>query len=150
MVEYTGTMMEDNNYKAADDNGIEMDGFQFQTSLTSMVTRHNIEDNRGGSMSTLGREDGDIGGANARLLELYLLCERATEEDMDTWEDVRQWLRMHTTAEAREAAMMTGEGQATPLFLACRNCAPTDIIEVLVGVAPRTVEMENNLGYMPI
>ena len=89
------------------------------------------------------------------LLELYILCEKAyfddtDEQNDDCWEEVRSWLRSHSITQAREAAMITGENNVTPLYLACRNNAPIDIIEVLVGVAPKTVEMDNANGWLPM
>mmetsp|Transcript_22550 Transcript_22550/g.21673 ORF Transcript_22550/g.21673 Transcript_22550/m.21673 type:complete len:838 (-) Transcript_22550:162-2675(-) len=116
----------------------------FGNSLLSMIPNEGASNKRQSIVSL------DDTAMDARILELFFLCERATDDDLDTWEDVRQWLRTHTTAEAREAAMSTGEDNATPLYLACRKCAPVDIIEVLVGVAPSAVEMANNLGWLPM
>lgn len=139
------------NFESMDSTGnLSLD--VYGNSLTSMVAAGYDEDdgmNNGTWVSNSQRDLMDT-TENAVLLELFFLCERASGEDVDSWDDVRQWLRDHTTAEAREAAMMTGDDNATPLYLACRKCAPVDIIEVLIGVAPQTAQMANNLGWLPM
>ena len=139
------------NFERMDSTGnleLDLNG----NSMTNMVpTGYDEDDGRNnGNWVSNSQQDLMDTTENAVLLELFFLCERASGEDMESWDDVRQWLRDHTTAEAREAAIMTGDDNATPLFLACSKCAPVDIIEVLVGVAPQTAQTANNLGWLPM
>jgi len=142
------TAMNVNNMDSTGD--IETDGYG--NSLTSMLARGRVEDEGKNEENWITTSQGDIvdTNENAVVLELFFLCERASEEDLESWGDVRQWLREHTTSEAREAAMMTGDDNATSLYLACRKCAPVDIVEVLIGIAPQTARMANNLGWLPM
>mmetsp|Transcript_1396 Transcript_1396/g.2001 ORF Transcript_1396/g.2001 Transcript_1396/m.2001 type:complete len:776 (-) Transcript_1396:107-2434(-) len=79
---------------------------------------------------------------------LHRLCDAANDEE--SWEEVRQWLRTHTTQEIEEGAQKQGEFQTTALHLACRNCPPIDIIENLLNAAPDIVRWADSFGWLPL
>jgi hypothetical protein len=93
-----------------------------------------------------------IGGSiyDNDLRQLHALCEAAQEDDEESWERVRHWFRSHTEGQAREAAMLLGEYETTPLHVACRNCPPYDVIESIITAAPNTTMMVDTFGWLPL
>ncbi len=84
------------------------------------------------------------------LAELQLLCDAASESDLNSWEKIRRWLRNHSADDARSAAERRGDYETTPLHLACRNCPPLDIVNMLLTASPRTVELADSFGWLPL
>ena len=84
------------------------------------------------------------------LSELQVLCDSASSEDPSTWEAIRRWLRNHSADDARAAAERRGDYETTPLHLACRNCPPLDIVNMLLTASPRTVELADSFGWLPL
>ena len=84
------------------------------------------------------------------LAELQLLCDGATSDDMSSWEKIRRWLRNHSVDDARAAAERRGDYETTPLHLACRNCPPLDIVNMLLTASPKTVELADSFGWLPL
>ena len=84
------------------------------------------------------------------LAELQILCDAATSEDISSWEKIRRWLRNHSVDDARAAAERRGDYETTPLHLACRNCPPLDIVNMLLTASPRTVELADSFGWLPL
>ena len=84
------------------------------------------------------------------LSELQLLCDSASSDDPSTWEAIRRWLRNHSADDARAAAERRGDYETTPLHLACRNCPPLDIVNMLLTASPRTVELADSFGWLPL
>lgn len=73
------------------------------------------------------------------------------QEDADlSWEPVREWLRTHSADEVRAAAQQRGDSAMTALHLACRNVAPSDIIDVLLSIAIDTAQWQDSFGWLPI
>ena len=95
--------------------------------------------------------DGDVSTLHDReLAELQLLCDAATSDDMSSWEKIRRWLRNHSADDARAAAERRGDYETTPLHLACRNCPPLDIVNMLLTASPKTVELADSFGWLPL
>ena len=84
------------------------------------------------------------------LSELQLLCDAASESDPSSWEKIRRWLRNHSADDARAAAERRGDYETTPLHLACRNGPPLDIVNMLLTASPRTVELADSFGWLPL
>lgn len=84
------------------------------------------------------------------LAELQLLCDAASESDPTSWEKIRRWLRNHSADDARHAAERRGDYETTPLHLACRNCPPLDIVNMLLTASPKTVELADSFGWLPL
>jgi len=84
------------------------------------------------------------------LSELQVLCDSASSDDPSTWEAIRRWLRNHSADDARAAAERRGDYETTPLHLACRNCPPLDIVNMLLTASPRTVELADSFGWLPL
>ena len=84
------------------------------------------------------------------LSELQVLCDSASADDPSTWEAIRRWLRNHSADDARAAAERRGDYETTPLHLACRNCPPSDIVQMLLTASPRTVELADSFGWLPL
>mmetsp|Transcript_50526 Transcript_50526/g.152217 ORF Transcript_50526/g.152217 Transcript_50526/m.152217 type:complete len:851 (-) Transcript_50526:98-2650(-) len=94
---------------------------------------------------------GDADAARMRdIASLHILCETATEDDPASWDAVRNWLRSHGADAARQGAERLGEYNTTPLHLACRNCPPVDVVDVLLSAAPDTVRWEDSFGWLPL
>eukprot|EP00584_Thalassiosira_punctigera_P026146 CAMPEP_0172577396 /NCGR_PEP_ID=MMETSP1067-20121228/138210_1 /TAXON_ID=265564 ORGANISM="Thalassiosira punctigera, Strain Tpunct2005C2" /NCGR_SAMPLE_ID=MMETSP1067 /ASSEMBLY_ACC=CAM_ASM_000444 /LENGTH=865 /DNA_ID=CAMNT_0013370083 /DNA_START=115 /DNA_END=2712 /DNA_ORIENTATION=+ len=88
--------------------------------------------------------------ADRELSELQALCDAASESDPGSWDDIRRWLRNHSADDARSAAERRGDYETTPLHLACRNCPPLDIVNMLLTASPRTVELADSFGWLPL
>mmetsp|Transcript_12465 Transcript_12465/g.26922 ORF Transcript_12465/g.26922 Transcript_12465/m.26922 type:complete len:833 (-) Transcript_12465:1491-3989(-) len=88
--------------------------------------------------------------ADRELAELQLLCDAASESDPTSWDKIRRWLRNHGADDARAAAERRGDYETTPLHLACRNCPPLDIVNMLLTASPRTVELADSFGWLPL
>lgn len=84
------------------------------------------------------------------LAELQLLCDTASESDPASWENIRRWLRNHSAEDARAAAERRGDYETTPLHLACRNCPPLDIVNMLLTASPKTVELADSFRWLPL
>ncbi len=86
--------------------------------------------------------------------ELHLLCEQAggDEDDEDSskwrrsWDDVRDWLHQNENV-SEEAIMEHGENDTTALHFACRNAPPVDVIEYMLTVAPKAIELSDKFGW---
>lgn len=107
----------------------------------------------GGGGSVVGGGDDDMDEdymPEEEIQHLRQLCENANEDDEDTWDAVRHWLSTHSADEARQAAEKTGEYNTTSLHLACRNCPPADVVDVLLSAAPTTVELTDSFGWLPL
>ena len=106
-----------------------------------------------------GNTMGSVGGGNNASFassasqstgELHNLCESASEDDLASWDAVRNWLSVKGANEARRSAERLGEYNTTPLHLACRNSPPTDVVDVLLSAAPDTVRWEDSFGWLPL
>ena len=84
------------------------------------------------------------------LSHLQKLCDTATSENLASWEKIRKWLRNHSAVDAKAAAERRGDYETTPLHLACRNCPPSDIVQMLLTASPRTVELADSFGWLPL
>ena len=84
------------------------------------------------------------------LSHLQKLCDTATPENLASWEKIRKWLRNHSAVDAKAAAERRGDYETTPLHLACRNCPPSDIVQMLLTASPRTVELADSFGWLPL
>ena len=84
------------------------------------------------------------------LSHLQKLCDTATSENLASWEKIRKWLRNHSAGDAKAAAERRGDYETTPLHLACRNCPPSDIVQMLLTASPRTVELADSFGWLPL
>eukprot|EP00549_Striatella_unipunctata_P010752 CAMPEP_0118690736 /NCGR_PEP_ID=MMETSP0800-20121206/10283_1 /TAXON_ID=210618 ORGANISM="Striatella unipunctata, Strain CCMP2910" /NCGR_SAMPLE_ID=MMETSP0800 /ASSEMBLY_ACC=CAM_ASM_000638 /LENGTH=762 /DNA_ID=CAMNT_0006588423 /DNA_START=46 /DNA_END=2334 /DNA_ORIENTATION=- len=81
---------------------------------------------------------------------LLHLCENATDDNPESWEAVREWLRGHAAQEVRQAAEQLGESRMTSLHLACRSNPPEDIINVFLSIASQIVQWTDGFGWLPI
>jgi hypothetical protein len=101
-----------------------------------------------------GMSIGLVSGESVSVL--HSLCESASGRDDDgSFEAVREWLRAHNRTEAKRAEMRVaaehrGEYDTTALHLACRNCAPPDIVDMLMTVAPDIVHSTDSFGWLPL
>lgn len=68
----------------------------------------------------------------------------------ETWEPVRDWLRMHSAADAQAAAEQRDDFGKTALHFACQNSPPRDVIDALIMVSVETVHWPDSLGWLPI
>ena len=100
-----------------------------------------------GNSEYLGTEEGV---STSQQLNLLNLCKQAKEDGPGSWEDVRDWLREHTAYEAREDALQIGPNGCAALHVACHNSPPTDIVEVLISAAPKTVKLIDDYGWIPL
>ena len=115
---------------------------------------NNTNTNGGGGgahRESLSQYTDDVSSYHDReLAELQLLCDAASESDPNSWEQIRRWLRNHSADDAREAAERRGDYETTPLHLACRNCPPLDIVNMLLTASPKTVELADSFGWLPL
>mmetsp|Transcript_7043 Transcript_7043/g.12336 ORF Transcript_7043/g.12336 Transcript_7043/m.12336 type:complete len:867 (+) Transcript_7043:91-2691(+) len=102
------------------------------------------------SISQYTEDDGLSSYYDRELSELQNLCDAASESDPTSWDKIRLWLRNHSAEDARAAAERRGDYETTPLHLACRNCPPLDIVNMLLTASPRTVELADSFGWLPL
>lgn len=104
--------------------------------------------------------EGDYTDADAELLQLNRLCEAAfpprnkSEEakyqSEMSWEPVREWINAHSEEDIRQAALQRGDSNMTALHFACRNSSVPDVVDILLTVAPETVQWPDSFGWIPI
>ena len=102
------------------------------------------------STSQYTEDDGLSSYYDRELSELQNLCDAASESDPTSWDKIRLWLRNRSAEDARAAAERRGDYETTPLHLACRNCPPLDIVNMLLTASPRTVELADSFGWLPL
>ena len=87
--------------------------------------------------------------------ELYLLCKQAggdEEDDEDSskwrqsWDNVRNWLHQNENV-SEQAIMEHVENGTTALHFACRNAPPADVIEHMLTIAPKAIELTDKFGW---
>jgi len=86
--------------------------------------------------------------SRADLNEFYALCEHAS--DPSSWEDIKQWILSNPDEEARYAAELLGDTACSPLHLVCQHKPPFEIVELLMILAPHTVEWTDIYGWLPL
>lgn len=72
------------------------------------------------------------------------------EDPDECWELVREWLRIHSADETREAVEFKGEFDTTALHVACRNSPPVDVVDVMLMAAPDMIYWADSFGWLPV
>lgn len=72
------------------------------------------------------------------------------DDPNECWDLVREWLRMHSIEETKEAVEFKGEFDTTALHVACRNQPPVDIVEIMLMVAPDMIFWADSFGWLPL
>lgn len=80
--------------------------------------------------------------------ELQRLCDLASNPE--SWNAVRNWLRVHSASDAKNAAERRGDYDTVPLHLACRNDPPADVIQLLLMASPEMVRAADSFGWLPL
>ena len=81
-------------------------------------------------------------------LELHHLCDVAQDER--GWEKVRNYFLSHSVGEAHNAIFQQGEDGTTAIHMACKNCAPIDIIEMMLNSCEKSLEFRDEHGWSPL
>jgi hypothetical protein len=95
---------------------------------------------------------GDGSSRDPHSADLADLIESVVDYDdpSELWDEVRQWLRAHGVDEITAAAERKDESDATVLHVACRECAPADVVEVMLVAAPDMAFWSDSSGWLPV
>ena len=115
-----------------------------------------------GDNFSLSQTEGDATDdySDAALLQLNRLCaaalpprnksNEAKYHSEASWVPVREWVNAHSEEDIRQASLQRGDSNMTALHFACRNGAAIEIIDIILTLAPETVQWPDSFGWLPI
>ena len=89
--------------------------------------------------------------SEADIEQLFWLCAEAEDEDIDSWNSVRNWLiNNRNNAKLIAAAVNNQEKGETSLHVILRKCPPVDIVREMIEIAPNLLRLPNLNGLLPL
>ena len=87
----------------------------------------------------------------ADIEQLFWLCADAEDEDIESWNSVRNWLENNqNNSKLIAAAVNNQEEGETPLHVILRKCPPVDIVREMIEIAPNLLRLPDSNGLLPL
>jgi hypothetical protein len=80
--------------------------------------------------------------------ELYDFCSKDYEDLIHTWKEIRKWITSHSNERLAESAQFKGSGGAVALHMLSKNCAPLDIMEIVIDANRDALKLVDNFGWL--